>query len=154
VNQGAAQVFGGSLTAATELSHDELVVRPSVAYTFTEGDRDGIHVSLPHHNVKGIVEMTWRELTMSVRVHARSRTSSGIHFDAAGNRATSPGSAVTHLHASWSDLNPFGDVRARVFTSIDNLFDQRYFHFSDGIETFRATPQDPFRILVGVEVQH
>jgi outer membrane cobalamin receptor len=152
-NEGSAKIFGGSLTATGRFRLGPLSLQPALSHVFTQGSQAGTHIPVPRNAVRAILDMRWRDLSLSLRMHARERTRSRTQVDEAGVPLTSPGSAVVHLHASWSGLELFDSVRGRVFVTVTNLFDQRYYHFSDRSETFLATPQDPFRFLVGVGLE-
>ena len=152
VNRGTASIHGGTLLVDAVLPTGPVMLRPSASYAYTGGDVDGSAIPTPPHTVKLAVDASWSKFSLSLRMLGRDRTPSPSERDADGDPLTSPGSLVTNLFARVGDLD-FGDEgRASIWCSIENLFDQRYYHHSDGAETFFGTPQDPFRILVGITV--
>lgn len=152
VNQGTASIHGGTITVDAVLPLGPATLRPSGSYSYTGGDVDGARIPTPPHMMKLALDAAWTRLAVSLRLLGRGPTPSPTLTDTDGDPLTTPGSVVTNLFARVSDLSFGGAGTFAVWASIENLFDQRYYHHSDGVETFFATPQDPFRFLVGVTV--
>jgi hypothetical protein len=59
---------------------------------------------------------------------------------------------VVNAHFRYSDIVRFHGVSPSVWVDVRNLLDNRYHLVSATFYDLPGTPQDPLRILVGVEL--
>jgi hypothetical protein len=59
---------------------------------------------------------------------------------------------VVNAHFRYSDIVRFHDLSPSLWVDVRNLLDSRYHLVSAAFYDLRGSPQDPLRILVGVDL--
>lgn len=147
-NHGVLRSYGGTLRLESLLRPGELNLRPSLAYTYIDGDIDNDRLlNTAQHTVKASLDLSRGRFSLSPQFQFRTR-SFGPPIVVGENSA--PPYAVVNLAARYENL--FGSDRGgtALFLNIHNLLDRRYANSNVDPQTaFAATPQDPLRAELG-----
>jgi iron complex outermembrane receptor protein len=145
---------GGTLRLDGRVRSGRLNLHLYAAYTFTDGRRgDDLLPATSKHVGKGGVDVSWRDLSLSTRVIARGKAFHGELRDASGQPVAVDGSVVVNAHFRYSDIVHFHGVSPSLWVDVRNLLDTRYRLVSAAFYDLPGTPQDPLRVLVGVDVE-
>ena len=152
-NGGSAHFWGGSVGAQAQLSSGIVRVEPHVSYVLTAGEIDGDPLPIAAmHGVKGGVDVGIQRFSISLRAIYRSRARHEFMSDDDGVPLSIPASVVVNGHLRYSEL-----VRSKRFTlspwvDVKNLLDARYTAFADTTILYPGAPQDPIRVVGGVDL--
>jgi outer membrane receptor for ferrienterochelin and colicin len=145
--------YGGTLRLDALVRSGKLSVNLYAAYTFTDGETAAEPLSASSkHTGKGGVDVTWRSLSLSTRVIARSGSFNSEVRDERGEPVAVGGSTVVNAHFRYSDIVRFHDLSPSLWVDVRNLLDSRYHLVSASFYDLPGSPQDPLRILVGVDL--
>jgi outer membrane receptor protein involved in Fe transport len=145
--------MGGTLRLDALVRSGRLRVNLYAAYTFTHGKNgEQLLPASSKHTGKGGVDVAWRGLSLSTRVIARSQALHPELRDERGEPVAIDGSMVVNAHFRYSDIVSFHDLSPSLWVDVRNLLDNRYHLVSASFYDLPGTPQDPLRILVGVDL--
>jgi outer membrane receptor protein involved in Fe transport len=154
VNEGEASAYGATGRLEGMWRPGGFTINPWVSYTWSDGEVAG--EPLPFnatHTIKGGLDLAWRGISMSTRVLHRSES---LHptQNVEGKALSVPGSTVLNLHLRYSELLRFDRFRLSAWLQMRNLLDARYEHVTNEGDQFTGAPQDPLRVMGGLELQY
>lgn len=148
-NLGVLRSYGGTMRLDSLFRSGELNLRPSLAYTFIDGDIDNERLlNTAQHTVKAVLDLTQGRFSLSPQFQFRTRSFGPAIVP---GEISAPPYAVVNLAARYENL--FGSDRGgtALFLNIRNLLDRRYANSNVDPQTaFAATPQDPIRFELGL----
>jgi iron complex outermembrane receptor protein len=150
INHGEATTYGFTVKLDSYHELGKLKLQGYLAYSYSDGDIDSNPLPYSAQNtVKAGVMMKYGKFSLNPRVIYRSATTHSTEKDSNGDYQTNDSYMVLNLFARFS----FNKTVAMYFKAT-NLLDKRYYNVSLGQgESFYATPQDPIRLNVGVNVK-
>lgn len=145
--------MGGTLRVDASVRSGGLKANLYASYTFTDGERgeEPLPASSKHMG-KGGVDVAWRGLSLSTRVIARGQAFHSELRDELGAPVAVAGSMVVNAHFRYSDIVLFHELSPSLWVDVRNLLDNRYHLVSAAFYDLPGTPQDPLRLLVGVDL--
>ncbi|MFC2115785.1 TonB-dependent receptor plug domain-containing protein [Bacteroidota bacterium] len=153
-NRGTALSYGGTAMINFKNNWQNFTLNSSLAYTYIDGEIDGRQIPFTARNtVKAAIDFDYYALSASARFIYRSQSFHRSLTDNSGNLMSSDPYGIINLSARYVivDGQKFG---TELFVKINNLLNSRYYNVPvGGAESIRMTPQDPIRILLGVQVQ-
>ncbi|MBM4353909.1 MAG: hypothetical protein FJ109_08950 [Deltaproteobacteria bacterium] len=155
VNRGEASAYGATGRVEGIWRPADFTVNPWVSYTWSDGEVAG--EPLPFnatHTVKGGLDLAWKGLSLSTRVINRSESLHPVQRDDKGNALAVPGSTVLNLHLRYSRIVAIDRFRVSAWVRFQNLLDSRYEHVTNESDQFTGAPQDPLRVIGGLELQY
>jgi len=119
-----------------------------------DGQIDGRQIPFTAQNtVKAIVDLNFKRISASIGYLYRSESFHRSLRDASGNLLSSDPYGVINLSGRLVivDRNRF---ETECFVKITNLLNSKYYNVPiGGAESMRMAPQDPFRFLLGIQLQ-
>jgi iron complex outermembrane receptor protein len=163
-NQGNSVAAGISLQASISLiKTDRIDLSGYGSYTFSDGfveifDRTNtvyLKKDLPlnaKHTFKSGLDVKYNRFSGSLRFIYRSKsTSVKALYDIDSLRETQEAYGIFNLNVLYKIWdNP--QFKWSAFVKVNNLLDARYYNVSGSVGGFNATPQDPRRINIGVNL--
>jgi outer membrane receptor for ferrienterochelin and colicin len=146
--------YGGTAAAQGRARAGRWVLAPAAAWSITGGERgDDPLPATSTHLVKALVDVERGPFSASARMQLRSAARHPETRDAGGALVEIPGSTVFDLHLRWDGV--LRDVRARtsLWVDVKNVLDARYHHVSSAFDHLPGVPQDPLRLMVGIDAE-
>jgi iron complex outermembrane receptor protein len=154
VNRGSAQSYGGTARLDYRKNWSSLSLNAYIAYTFVDGEIDDRQIPFTAQNtVKSVVDVNLLRISVSLRYLYRSESYHRSLKDASGNLISSDPYGVLDLTANYMvvDRNRY---ETDVFLKLKNLFNTKYYNVPvGGAESFLMAPQDPIRLLIGLNLK-
>ena len=154
VNSGEAHSYGGTLRTDFKRKWNAMTLNSYLAYTFIDGEIDGRQIPFTaQHTVKAVFDVNYIGLRGSIRYIYRSGSFHRSLRDAEGNLMSSDPYGIVNFSVRYLFLER-DRVSTEAFLKINNLLNKRYYNVPvGGSESIRMAPQDPIRILLGIQVQ-
>jgi outer membrane receptor for ferrienterochelin and colicin len=153
-NKGQSVSYGGTGRIDLRRSWTNLTLNSFLAYTFVDGEIDERQIPFAAQNtVKAVFDLNFNRISASARFIYRSESFHRSLTDEAGNLMSSDPYAIINLSARYAliDREKFG---TDCFMKITNLLNSKYYNVPvGGAESIKMAPQDPFRILLGIQVR-
>lgn len=153
VNRGFARTHGVTARLDALTRAGRWALKPNAAYTYSDGRVDGeVLAYSARHSVQAGLEAECGKVSLYPRLVLRGRTYSATK-DPQGRLQSSAPYVLVNTHLRYSDIVT-EPLRLAAFLGVSNLFDSRYRNaaFTAGSVGFPAAPQDPRRVVGGVEV--
>ncbi len=151
-NQGQSTIYGGSfkLNYLVKLG-PTVVVNLFGAYSYIDGETDGKSLTFASkHSVKSGVDIIHKKWSLVPILRYRDRVFTTLTDGVDGDRVSSPYFVLLDLVARYNILNRDDKVLG-IFVKVDNITNLKYYHVNAGsVEGFALTPQDPLRVLGGI----
>ena len=147
INKGEALTYGVTARLDSYLYLGSMSLNTNLTYSYSDGEIDG--AALPfsaQHTVKFGTVLKSDKWSINPRVMFRSESLHPTLMDVDGNRESNDSFALVNLYARYqvTDFMAF-NLKAR------NLLNSKYYNVSLAQdEGFAATPQDPIKIMAGV----
>ncbi|HEC44686.1 MAG TPA: TonB-dependent receptor [Bacteroides sp.] len=152
VNKGRAYSYGGTAKLDFKKSWSTLTLNSFLAYSYADGEIDGQQIPYTAQNtIKAAIDLNFKRLSTSTRFIYRSESYHRNIKDQAGNRISSDPYGIINLSARYLfvDRDRF---ETDFFVKINNLLNSRYYNVPvGGAESIKMAPQDPIRILLGLQ---
>ena len=154
VNRGHAYSYGGTARMDFKKSWSNFTLNSFLAYTFIDGEIDGIQIPFTaRHTIKSVIDLNFNRFSASARFIYRSKSYHRSLKDDEGNLMSSDPYGIVNLSARYV-LILQEKFETSFFLKINNLLNSRYYNVPvGGAESIRMTPQDPIRILLGIDLQ-
>ncbi|MFC2098829.1 TonB-dependent receptor plug domain-containing protein [Bacteroidota bacterium] len=154
VNKGNAISYGGTARLDFKKNWSALTLNSHLAYTFVDGEIDGRQIPFAaRHTVKALVDLDFKRFSTSLRYIHRSESYHRSLKDASGNLMSSDPYGIVNLSARYTLFNR-GNFSTEFFLKVNNLLNRRYYNVPiGGAESIRMAPQDPIRLLLGLQFQ-
>ncbi len=152
-NKGEAESYGGTFRINGKYQTGKMHTNAYAAYTYSDGEMDGN--PLPYsakHTVKFGIDFSYGKFSISPRGLYRSPSKHSLVFDENGDPVENEAFVLVNMFTKYKavDADNFG---LDVFLKFNNLLNQRYYNVPlGGSELFNASPQDPIRIMAGVNI--
>lgn len=151
-NSGFARTYGATARLDALAEAGSWRLKPDAAYTYSAGESAGN--ILPYsakHIVQAGVEASRGKFSAYPSLLVRARSYNRAK-DPAGNLQSSGGYALINLYLRWSGLVE-KPARVSAYLAVTNLTDRRYGNasFTPGSVGFPATPQEPIRVVGGLQ---
>jgi len=154
VNRGTASTFGGTARIDFKKNWSAFTLNSFLAYSFVDGEIDGRQIPFTAQNtVKAIVDLNFKRISASIGYLYRSESFHRSLQDASGNLLSSDPYGVINLSGRYVivDRERF---ETECFVKITNLLNSKYYNVPiGGAESIQMAPQDPIRILMGIQLQ-
>ena len=152
VNKGKSNTYGGSVKLNWQLQVYLLKLNINTSYAYSNGDID--MKPLPYsaqHTLKSQIELVAKKYCISINQNFRSASK---HKDYNVNRFESKAFNLFNLYAKYNFLMR-EKVNSSVFLKINNVLNTKYYNIIyDSISPgMPFTPQDPMRILAGINFE-
>lgn len=153
VNKGTSETVGGTARINFLFRLGTLTFNNYAAYTYIDGHIDGNPLLFTaKHTVKSGAEIHYKRFSMSPRMIWRSSSYSSITDGFNGENFYNSPFVVINMAARYQ-IKATGKLRLGIFADVRNLLDNRYYNVYVGSdEGMPLTPQDPFRIRIGLNV--
>lgn len=151
LNQGISEIYGGTFRINLLNRLGPVTFNTYGAYTYMNGHiNKEVLLFTAEHAVKGGIDVGHRRFSLSPRIIWRTSSYSLLVDDNTGlHYKNSPYyilNAAIHYH-----LKNKGKFRVTVFADAGNILNKKYYNVLFGNEEgLPLTPQDPFRILGGI----
>jgi hypothetical protein len=103
--------------------------------------------------VKAVIDADRGPFSASLRSQLRSAARHPETRDTAGELVEIPGSAVFDLHVRWDGILRDARARTSLWIDVKNLLDARYHHVSSAFDHLPGVPQDPLRLMIGIDAE-
>jgi iron complex outermembrane receptor protein len=154
INKGNTFSYGGTASLALKKSWESFTLNSFLAYTYIDGEINGRQIPFTAKNtVKATIDLNFKRFSASTRLIYRSESYHRSNTDDNGNLISNDPFAVINMAARYMFVEQ-ERFEFEVFLKISNLLNSRYYNVPlGGAESIMMTPQDPIRIMVGVEFQ-
>lgn len=156
VNHGLAHANGGTVRLDSLWKPGTMSFNFYGSYSYSSGDfSDDTLPFSARHTIKGGVDLSYRQWTLSTRLIHRSR-SFHPQKDENGNNFSNEPFTVVNLFARYTNPIHSTTLHNSVFLRITNLTNAKYYNIrleGSPASEFLATPQDPLRIDAGFTVE-
>jgi iron complex outermembrane receptor protein len=154
VNEGTSEIYGGTLRLNLLNRIGAATVNTYAAYTLINGhiNRDQL-LYTAENTIKGGIDVGHKRFSLSPRVTWRSSSYSVVTDGPDGDNFKNKPFYLINLNARYKLINKT-KLKLTVFADVTNLLDNRYYHVLYGSEEgLPLTPQDPFRIMGGINIK-
>jgi len=153
VNKGTANSYGGSVRLNYKKNWQAVVLNSYLAYTFIDGEIDGKYLPLAAKNtIKGGTDLNIKDFSLSPRFIYRSESYHRSLKDAEGNPVTNDAFILFNLAARYQFIDN-ESYSIDLFLKISNLLNSKYYNVPlGGAESIPKAPQDPIKIMFGVNL--
>ena len=147
LNRGRATTYGATARIDTYHNWKNLILNGYLVYSFSDGDIDGTVLPFSARNtVKFGAVLKSDRFSFNIRTLVRSTTAHPNITDANGSRERNDSFVLVNLFARYQ-LSEFIALNIKV----RNLLNSKYYNVSFAQdEGFAATPQDPIKIMAGL----
>jgi len=154
VNKGDAYSYGGTARMDMKQSLGTLTFNCNLAYTFVDGEIDGRQIPFTAKNtVKAAIDINYSRISGSIRYIYRSESFHRSIRNDAGDLMSSDPYGIINLFARYVLVNK-EKFSTDLFIKVNNLLNSRYYNVPvGGAESIKMAPQDPIRILAGIQIQ-
>jgi len=155
VNRGSAHAYGATGRLEGIWRPGGITINPWASYTWSDGEVEGEPLPFnAKHTAKGGLDLAWRGISLSTRVLYRSESLHPVQKDADGDALAVADSTVLHLHLRYSEIVHIDRFKLSAWLRIRNLLDARHGHVTNESDQFIGAPQDPLRVVGGVELRY
>jgi outer membrane receptor for ferrienterochelin and colicin len=156
VNKGTSKTRGGTILLKSMFDPwPELALNVYAAYSYSDGDIEG--KALPYntkHTAKAGLDATHHQWSVSLRMNYYSHCYYTEVENGKNILKVNPGFTEANLMVRYSlmEATPY---KVRLFLNAKNLLDSRYYHVEKPgtFATFGRVPQDPIRMIAGVDIE-
>jgi len=154
INKGMANTYGGTVMLRYKINFSEAELNSYLAYTFIDGDIDGNHLPFSaKHTVKGGLDICLNNISLSPRFIYRSESKHRSIKDENGKIFTNNPYTLINFNAGYH-LSRSEKIKTVINLKITNLLNSKYYNIPiGGSESIHGAPQDPIRIILGVEIR-
>ena len=152
VNQGKSSIYGGSLRVNYLVKlGPSIVVNCFGAYSYIDGETDGQELTFVAKNsVKSGVDIIHKKWSVAPIVRYRSKVYTTLTENLTDIRISSPYFVVLDIVARYNVWEK-NDALLSVYVKAENITNLHYYNVNVGsLEGLALTPQDPVRVLGGV----
>jgi len=148
INQGNAETYGFTVKFDGYHKLGGLTIQEYAAYSYSDGEIDGAHLPFSaQHTIKAGVMAKIGNFSFNPRLIYRTESLHPTRVDTNGDPESNDSFALVNFFSRY-ELND----KVSFYLKIRNLLDQRFYNVSLAQdEGFAATPQDPIRIMGGVQ---
>jgi outer membrane receptor protein involved in Fe transport len=149
VNNGEADMYGGTVSGNYMFSAGKKNFSLNAAYTLSDGNIDGAELSLSaKHTFRATADFTMGRFSLSLRSVNRSRSNSVIRNNS-GDYYSNPAFSILNTYVRFEVFNR-KKYTGSVYLKINNLTNNKYYNAAAGQDSFPITPQDPIRAQLGI----
>jgi hypothetical protein len=146
--------YGGTGAAVARVRSGRWALAPAAAWSITGGKRgDDPLPATSAHVVKAVLDVERGPLAASARMQLRSAARHPETRDARGALVEIPGSTVFDLHLRWDGVLRDARARTSLWLDVKNVLDARYHHVSSAFDHLPGVPQDPLRLMIGIDAE-
>lgn len=155
VNKGEVLAYGGSfrINAKYNIGNNSYV-NGYVAYSYSDGKVDD-SLRIPYsaqNTIKCGIDLKIKKFSISPRMIYRTESIHGLLMDTNGDYIKNEPFALVNVAARYKIIDS-NNFKLAFYTKILNALDARYYNLPYGKEElFNAIPQDPIRIMGGVQI--
>lgn len=155
INKGTSNTYGGTLRAESLFNFGDFSLNPYAAYSLSLGDIAG--QTLPFsamHTVKSGIDFNYKNFSLSPRLIFRSSSYHPTLKDSKGNSLSNDPFLVVNVFARYNNIFNSDKFKTSLFLEANNLLNAKYYNVSlANAEGFGSSPQDPLRVLGGVNIE-
>jgi iron complex outermembrane receptor protein len=149
VNKGKAYSYGGTIKFDGKIKFGESIFSSYCLYSYSDGEIAGKPLTYSARNtIKAGLSAHFRRFNISLR--SLYRSPSNHETSSKNSKVANDSYTVLNLFAKC-DVDIWSDLKTSVFIKVDNLFNSKYYNVGFGGD-FVRTPQDPVRIIVGINL--
>jgi outer membrane receptor for ferrienterochelin and colicin len=154
INEGHTISYGGTARMDFRRNWQTFTLNSFLAYTFIDGEIGGEQIPYTAQNtVKSVSDLNFNRFSVSVRLIYRSRSYHRSIRDDSGNLVSCDPFGIINLSARYTLLDR-ERFATEAFVKISNLLNSKYYNVPlGGDESIMMVPQDPIRILAGIQLQ-
>ncbi|MFN6946581.1 MAG: TonB-dependent receptor plug domain-containing protein [Cytophagaceae bacterium] len=154
INEGVSDIHGGTVRLNYLLKIGTFSFNTYGAYSYVNGDINYQPLLyMAKHSVKSGVDIVHHRFSISPRIIYRSPSNSNLRDGPNGEYFSNYSFMILNLGMRY-ELVSRETIKVSVFSRVNNLTNVRHYHvYSGNDEGMPLTPQDPARILAGINIK-